>query len=124
VLASIGLLGLVATLLATAGIYGAVSFAVNRRTKKLGIRVALGARRLDIVREVFVSSGKPVVKGLLIGLWLSAAAGLRQSIKGAPIQLDTANPLLHGGAALLLAAAAARRASRAARALFMGPPET
>jgi len=108
VVALILIFGLVATLLAISGIYGAVSFVVSQRTKELGIRVALGARRLDIVREVFVSGGKPVVKGLLAGLWLAAAvaAGLRQSLKGAPIQLDTANPLLYWGAALLLATAA------------------
>ena len=114
------ILGLVATLLATTGIYGAVSFSVNQRTKELGIRVALGAQRLDIIREVFLSGGKPVVQGLLVGLWLSVAiaAGLRQSVSGSPIRLDTANPLLYRGAALLLAAAAmatlppARRGAR------------
>ncbi|MBI4877167.1 MAG: ABC transporter permease [Acidobacteria bacterium] len=108
VVALILLLGLVATLLATAGIYGAVSFAVNRRTKELGIRVALGAQRRDILREVFWTGGKPVLKGLLLGLWLSVAtaAGLRQTVSGSPLRLDSANPLLYCGAALLLAAAA------------------
>jgi ABC-type antimicrobial peptide transport system permease subunit len=114
-------IGLVATLLVTAGIYGAVSFAVNQRTKQLGIRVALGAQKLDIIREVFLSGGKPVVQGLLAGLWLSvaAAAGLERSFQGSPLRLDTANPLLYCAAALLLTAAAAlamlgpaRRAAR------------
>jgi ABC-type antimicrobial peptide transport system permease subunit len=67
------LLGIVATLLAATGIHGVVSFAVNQRTKELGIRVVLGAGRADIIREVFISGGKPVVKGLLAGLWLSVA---------------------------------------------------
>jgi hypothetical protein len=63
---------------ATAGIYGAVSFAVNQRTRDLGVRVALGATRIDIIREVVVSGGKPVLQGLIVGLWMSvaAAAGL------------------------------------------------
>jgi hypothetical protein len=101
-------LGWVATVLAATGIYGAVSFAVSQRTKELGIRVALGARRLDIIREVFSAGGKPVIKGLLGGLWLAvaAAAGLRHGFTGSPLRLDTANPLLYGGAALLLMAAA------------------
>ena len=60
VVSLIVLLGLVATVLATTGIYGAVSFAVNQRTRDLGIRLALGATRFDIVREVFVSGGRPV----------------------------------------------------------------
>ena len=108
VVSLIVLLGLIATALATTGIYGAVSFAVNQRTRDLGIRVALGASRLDIVREVFVSGGRPVVRGLFIGLWLSVAlaASLRQNMSGTPLRLDSSDPLLYGGAVLLLAAAA------------------
>ena len=69
----------------------------------------MGAQRLDIIREVFLSGGKPVVKRLLAGLWLSVAiaAGLRHSFQGSPLRLDPANPLLYCGAALLLAATAA-----------------
>jgi ABC-type lipoprotein release transport system permease subunit len=108
VVALIVILGMVATALATSGIYGAVSFAVNQRTRELGIRVALGAQRIDIVREVLIAGGKPVLHGLLAGLWLSvaAAAGLRQSVQGSPLRLDTSNPLLYVAAALLLGLAA------------------
>jgi putative ABC transport system permease protein len=108
VVALIVILGGVATVLATTGIYGAVSFAVSQRTKEMGIRVALGAQRLDIVSEVFRSGGRPVLQGLVVGLWLSVAtaAGLRQSTRGSPLRLDTANPLLFLGAAILLAVAA------------------
>jgi putative ABC transport system permease protein len=122
VVALIVVLGLVATALATSGIYGAVSFAVNQRTRELGIRVALGATRFDIVRSVVVSGGKPVLHGLIAGLWLSVvtAAGLRQSVEGSPLRLDTRDPLLYAAAAGLLGAAAliamiapARRGSRA-----------
>jgi ABC-type antimicrobial peptide transport system permease subunit len=110
-------LGIVATLLATTGIYGAVSYAVSQRTRDLGIRLALGATRLDIVREVFVSGGRPVARGLFIGLWLSVAlaASLRQNMKGTPLRLDSSDPLLYGGAALLLAAAAVLAMSGPAR---------
>src|SRR5580692_11495985 len=52
-------LGILATILSATGIYGAVSFAVNQSTRELGIRVALGARRLDIIRSVYVSGGRP-----------------------------------------------------------------
>jgi putative ABC transport system permease protein len=122
VVALIVVLGMVATVLATTGIYGAVSFAVNQRTRELGIRVALGATRANIVRQVLVSGGKPVLHGLIAGLWLSVAtaAGLRQSVQGSPLQLDTSNPLLYVAAAGLLAMAAliamiapARRGSNA-----------
>ena len=60
VVSLIVLLGMVATVLATTGIYGAVSFAVNQRTRDLGIRLALGATRCDIVREVFLSGSPPL----------------------------------------------------------------
>jgi predicted permease len=108
VVALIAVLGVVATALATSGIYGAVSFAVSQRTRELGIRVALGAQRLDIVREVLVAGGKPVARGLVLGLWMSVAlaAGLKQSVQGSPLRLDTSNPLLYVAAVALLAAAA------------------
>jgi putative ABC transport system permease protein len=117
VVSLIVLLGLIATALATTGIYGAVSFAVNQRTRDLGIRVALGASRFDIVREVLVSGGRPVLRGLFVGLWLSVglAASLRQNMKGTPLRLDSSDPLLYGGAALLLAAAAILAMSGPAR---------
>ncbi len=109
VVALIALLGALAMLLATAGIYGTVSFSVNQRAREMGLRVALGARRLNIAREVLVRGGKPVARGLIAGLWLSVAvaAGLRQSFVSSPVRLDTANPLLYLGAALVLAMAAA-----------------
>ena len=118
VVALIVVLGLVATALATTGIYGAVSFAVSQRTRELGIRVALGATRFDIFRSVLISGGKPVAQGLVVGLWLSVmmAGGLRQSVQGSPLRLDTSNPLLvrrRGGIA------DRRRAVRDDRA---GPP--
>jgi putative ABC transport system permease protein len=121
VVALIVILGLLATVLAAAGIYGAVSFAVGRRMHERGIRVALGAGRFDIIREVFVSAGKPVLRGLLLGLWLSiaAAANLRHNMANTPIRLDTTNPVLYLWPALILVIAAgiamigpARRGSR------------
>jgi predicted permease len=102
-------LGFVATVLAATGIYGAVSFAVSQRTRDLGIRVALGATRGHIVRDVFLSSGKPVVHGLIAGMWLAVptAAGLRESVSGSPIHIESSEPLLYCAAAMLLVGAAA-----------------
>ena len=102
------ILGGVATVLATMGIYGAVSFAVNQRMRDLGIRVALGASRTAIVREVLVMGGKPVLRGLLIGSWMSVAfaASLRENLKGSPLRIDSSDPLVYGSALALLAVAA------------------
>ena len=102
------ILGLVATVLAASGIYGAVSFAVNQRMRDLGIRMALGASRTAIVREVFSMGGKPVLRGLAMGAWISAAmaASLRENLKGSILRIDSSDPLIYGSAMALLAVAA------------------
>jgi predicted permease len=64
----------IAVMLAVIGIYGVVAFAVSRRTKEIGIRLALGARPPDIYRTMLWASGRPVVVGLVIGLALTTAA--------------------------------------------------
>jgi len=109
VVSLIVILGVVATVLAAAGIYGAVSFSVNQQMRNLGIRLALGASRFDIIGAVFALGGRPVLRGLFFGLWLSVAlaASMRQNMSGTPLRLDSSDPLLYGGAALLLAIAAA-----------------
>src|ERR1041385_1583609 len=88
------ILGLVATVLATSGIYGAVNFAVNQRMRDLGIRVALGASRPAIVREVFTMGGKPVLHGLIICAWMSDAmtSALRETLKGSVLRIDSSDP--------------------------------
>ena len=103
------ILGIVATVLAASGIYGAVSFAVNQRMRDLGIRVALGASRPMIVREVLRMGGQPVLRGLLFGLWgsVALAAMLRENLQGSPLRIDSTDPLVYGAAIVLLAAAAA-----------------
>jgi ABC-type antimicrobial peptide transport system permease subunit len=65
--AAVGL-GLVALVLAVVGLYGVLSHVVSRRTAEFGIRLALGADRVRIVRLVLVDGAKPVGQGLLIGL--------------------------------------------------------
>jgi putative ABC transport system permease protein len=101
-------LGLTAFLLAVTGIYGAVAFTVTQRTRDLGIRVALGAQGLDILGEVLISGGKPVMQGLLVGMWLAlvGAAAIRQAFRYTPIRLDTGSPVVYAGAAPLLTVAA------------------
>jgi len=70
------ILGILAVLLAVVGIYGVVAFAVSRRTRELGIRMALGATRRDIIRFVLTSGMRPVFGGLLAGLGLSLGGSL------------------------------------------------
>lgn len=57
-----------AMLLATVGLYGLISYLVSQRTKELGIRIALGAQRSDVIGLVLKHGFRLVVAGLLIGL--------------------------------------------------------
>ena len=57
--------------LALMGVYGVVWFAVNQRTKEMGIRIALGATKLNLIFQVISSNARPVVSGQLAGLLLA-----------------------------------------------------
>ena len=65
----------VALVLASLGIYGVVSYAVALRTNEMGIRMALGARRADILLAVVGKAMTPVAAGLAAGLAVAVAAG-------------------------------------------------
>src|SRR5262249_35783442 len=62
-----------ALLLAAAGIYGVVAYGVRRRTREIGIRVALGANAMAIVRLIVVQGMRPALLGLLAGAAASLA---------------------------------------------------
>ena len=102
------ILGLTAMTLSVAGIYGVISFTVTQKTRELGIRLALGAQKADIFREVLISGARPVLLGLFIGLWIALAAEetVRDIFSSSPVRLDAADPVVYAGAALVLAAAA------------------
>jgi len=80
----LGGLGVVALVLAAAGIYGVTGYAVARRTREIGIRAALGAGRGRLLRMVVGESLRPVSAGLAIGLALAllAAVGLSRVLYG------------------------------------------
>ncbi len=108
----IGLLGL---LLASAGIYGSVSYAVVRRTREVGIRVALGANKGHIFRLILSETARPVMAGLLVGLMAAAAAA--QLLRAVLSHVSPLDPLafigisiFFFGIALLAAFFPARRA--------------
>jgi predicted permease len=67
--------GLLALVLAMTGIHGLVAYAVARRTREIGIRVALGARSLAVIRVVLGRLAALLIAGVLTGLILALAAG-------------------------------------------------
>lgn len=69
-----GAMGAVGLLLATVGLYGIISYSVSRRSREIGIRMALGARAQDVQRLVLASGMKLAGLGVLIGLILAMGA--------------------------------------------------
>ena len=63
----VGLCGLLALAMSSIGVYGVMSDSVQRRTREIGLRVALGAGRFRVARLVFVEAAYLAVAGLLIG---------------------------------------------------------
>lgn len=96
--------GGVATLLAVIGLYGVMAYAVLRRTREIGIRMALGALRSDVLvmvmREVFLLIGTGLAAG--IALALALADLIRSQIYG----LSARDPLTFIGSAIVLTMAA------------------
>jgi putative ABC transport system permease protein len=109
--------GVLALLLATIGIYATMAYAVSRRVREIGVRLALGAARADVIRLVLGRSMRVTGLGLLIGLAGAAAVG--QALRSQLLGVGPRDPLTFGGVGLLLAAVAlaaswlpARRAAR------------
>ena len=96
-----GTFGALAALIAAIGLYGVVSYLALRRTNEIGVRVALGASRPDILALLFRESGTLLAAGLLIGAAMSlAAAG---SVRSLVFGLEPQNPVVIAAACALLA---------------------
>ncbi|HXN21142.1 MAG TPA: ABC transporter permease [Candidatus Dormibacteraeota bacterium] len=107
----------VATMLAAIGLYGVIAHAVSQRRQEIGLRMAIGATRRDIVRLVLAQGIRPLVPGLAIGLLL--ALTVTRLLRVALVGVSPSDPLTFVGIVFVLMFAAglgclipARRATR------------
>jgi putative ABC transport system permease protein len=107
----------IALLLAAAGIYGTVSYSVTHRTQEIGVRMALGAQSLDVLKLIAGEGMRPVLQGMILGLAVALALG--HLLAGLLFQVRPADPLTIIAVTVLLAIVAvlasylpARRATR------------
>ena len=94
----------VAMVLAAIGLYGVMSYSVAQRTKEIGIRMALGARRPDVVALVVKQGMALVLMGIVAGTVLSLA--MTRLIAGMLFGISATDPLTFAGVAMLLGAVA------------------
>jgi len=115
-----GSLGLVGLLLVGLGVYGVTAFSVQQRTREIGVRMALGAQRADVLRMVLGQGLRLAAWGAGLGLMLSAAAG--QLLSSLLYGLSPLDPLTFVGvAALVLGVAALATLVPARRATKVDP---
>jgi putative ABC transport system permease protein len=113
----IGFFGITALLLATAGVFGVMAYSVSRRTREIGVRIALGAGSGDILRMILGQGFRTIFLGVVIGI--AGSLALTRALESLLFGVTATDPLTLGGVTLLLVAAAlfacyipARRAMR------------
>jgi putative ABC transport system permease protein len=99
-----GFFGFLAALLAAIGLYGVISYMVVQRTKEIGIRMAIGAERMDVVKMILREAGMLTVAGLVIGTGL--ALGSAQAAKSLLYGLKPRDPVTLAMAVILLSTVA------------------
>lgn len=117
VLVLVGVFGGAALLLATLGVYSVVSYLVTQRRQEIGVRIALGAQRSDVLGLVLRQGAMLAVVGIVVGV--VGALFLTRLLKGLVFGVSTTDPIAFGGVMGLLIAVAliaswlpARRATR------------
>jgi predicted permease len=116
-LVMLGIAGAMALLLGTVGLYGVIAYSVSQRTREIGVRMALGAQRGDVMSLVLGEGLLVILIGLAIGLVGSLA--LTRYLSSLLVGVTATDPVTFAGVAVLLALAAlaacyipARRAVR------------
>jgi putative ABC transport system permease protein len=112
-----GFFAVVALLLATAGVFGIVAYSVSRRTREIGVRVALGARSHNVLTMILGQGMRTILIGLIIGL--AGSLALTRTLSSLLFGVTATDPLTFAAVIALLVAAAllacyipARRATK------------
>ena len=100
----LGSFSVIALILATVGIFGVISYFVSQRTREVGIRLALGAQRRDILRLILGEGTKLALLG--IGIGIAAALLLTRFMAGLLYGVSARDPLTFIAVALVLLAVA------------------
>jgi putative ABC transport system permease protein len=108
-----GIFGALALLIAALGLYGVTSYAVQRRSSEIGIRMALGAQRGDVIGLVLRQSLALTAVGIVLGL--AAAATATRYVRGMLFGLTPLDPATFAGVAVVFALVAAAAAAIPAR---------
>ena len=113
----VGIFGMVALLLATAGVFGVIAYSVSRRTREIGVRVALGARSRDVLTLILGQGMRTILIGVAIGF--AGSLVLTRSLQSLLFGVTATDPLTFAAVILVLTAAAllacyipARRATK------------
>jgi putative ABC transport system permease protein len=113
----IGFFGIAALLLATAGVFGVMAYSVSRRTREIGVRVALGASSREVLAMILGQGMRTILIGVAIGL--VGALALTRSVQSLLFGVTPTDPLTFAAVILLLMGAAllacyipARRATK------------
>ena len=100
----LGIFALIALALGAIGIYGVISFSVGQRTKEIGIRIALGARGLDILRLVIRNGLGLTLIGIVLGI--AGALALTRLLATLLFEVSTTDPFTFAAVAFVLVSAA------------------
>jgi putative ABC transport system permease protein len=117
VLTLVGVFGIAALVLASLGVYSVISYLVAQRRQEIGVRIALGAQRGDVLTLVLRQGGVLALVGIATGV--AGSLLLTRLLKGLVYGVSTTDPLAFGGVIVLLVSVAlaaswlpARRATR------------
>jgi putative ABC transport system permease protein len=112
-----GFFGITALLLATAGVFGVMAYSVTRRTREIGVRIALGAGPGDVLGMILGQGLRTIFVGVAIGI--AGSLALTRTVESLLFGVTATDPLTFGGVTLLLLGAGllacyipARRAMR------------